>query len=43
MDQSGQITYDDQVFAIDPDIQQMFYGTGDNSREPGEASGDAAP
>jgi prevent-host-death family protein len=42
----GELTYDDQAFDIDPDIQQMFYHTGHS--QPGEASepgrpGDAAP
>ncbi len=27
----GEITYSDEAFGLDPDIQQMFYGT-----EPGE-------
>jgi prevent-host-death family protein len=38
----GEISYDDEAFGIDPDIQQMFYGP--ESAEPGEAreSGDAA-
>jgi len=36
----GQISYDDQAFGIDPDIQQMFYGPGHS--QPGER-GDAAP
>jgi prevent-host-death family protein len=39
----GQISYDDQAFGIDPDIQEMFYGP--DHRQPEEAgpSGDAAP
>ena len=31
----GQIAYDDQAFAIDPDIQRMFYGPEDDFRESG--------
>jgi len=37
----GEISYDDQAFGIDLDIQQMFYGPG-HSRS-GERGGDAAP
>lgn len=37
----GMVSYDDQAFGIDPDIQQMFYGPGHS--QPGEAGGDAAP
>jgi prevent-host-death family protein len=29
----GELTYDDQAFSIDPDIQRMFYG---QPEEPGE-------
>jgi prevent-host-death family protein len=36
----GEISYNDQAFDIDPDIQQMFYGPGHS--QPGERSGDAA-
>ena len=36
----GEISYDDQAFDIDPDIQQMFYGPGRS--QPGERGGDAA-
>jgi prevent-host-death family protein len=34
----GEIAYDDGVFDVDPDIQQMFY-----QAEGNELSGDAAP
>jgi len=37
----GEISYSDQAFDIDPDIQQMFYGP-DHSK-PHEPGGDAAP
>ena len=46
----GEVSYDDQAFGIDPDIQRMFYGP--ESSQPGESSdsdesgsprGDAAP
>jgi prevent-host-death family protein len=37
----GEISYDDEAFGIDPDIQQMFYGP-ERSR-PGESASDAAP
>jgi prevent-host-death family protein len=37
----GEISYDDQAFGVDPDIQQMFYGPGDS--QPGERGGNAAP
>jgi prevent-host-death family protein len=30
----GEITYSDEAFGLDPDIQQMFYGP-----EPGESGG----
>ena len=36
----GEISYDDQAFEIDPDIQQMFYGPGHG--HVGENDGDAA-
>ena len=36
----GEISYDDQAFDIDPDIQQMFYGPGHS--QPGEHDTDAA-
>jgi len=43
----GEISYDDQAFGIDPDIQQMFYGPEysqpGKSGEPGRVDGDAAP
>jgi prevent-host-death family protein len=46
----GEVTYDDQAFGIDPDIQQMFYGPEhsqpDKAGEPdehGKPGGDAAP
>ena len=43
----GEISYDDQAFGIDPDIQQMFYGPEHSqpgkSGEPGRVDGDAAP
>ena len=42
---SGEISYGDDAFGIDPDIQQMFYGPEpgqpDETDEPGR-SGDAA-
>jgi prevent-host-death family protein len=41
----GEVTYDDQAFGIDPDIQEMFYGrSGEsgNSEELGKRDGDAA-
>ncbi len=42
---SDEITYDDEAFGVDPDIQQMFYGTEpgrpDEASEP-RRSGDAA-
>jgi hypothetical protein len=42
---SGEISYGDDAFGIDPDIQQMFYGSEpgqpDETDEPGR-SGDAA-
>ncbi len=37
----GEISYDDQAFGVDPDIQQMFYGPGDS--QPGERGDNAAP
>ena len=37
----GEISYHDEAFGIDPDIQQMFYGP-EHSR-PGESASDAAP
>ena len=37
----GEISYDDQAFGIDPDIQQLFYGPGHG--QSGESDGDAAP
>jgi antitoxin (DNA-binding transcriptional repressor) of toxin-antitoxin stability system len=36
----GEISYDDQAFEIDPDIQQMFYGT--ERTQFGERDSDAA-
>lgn len=40
----GELSYDDQAFEVDPDIQQMFYGPDyDPSVESGERGGDAAP
>jgi len=27
----GEVTYSDQAFDVDPDIQQMFYGPGDDA------------
>jgi prevent-host-death family protein len=36
----GEISYDDQAFEIDPDIQQMFYGPGHS--QSGERDRDAA-
>jgi prevent-host-death family protein len=36
----GEISYDDQAFDVDPDIQQMFYEQGDG--QPGEHDGNAA-
>jgi prevent-host-death family protein len=46
----GELSYDDQAFGVDPDIQRMFYGS-EHSRpyepgdtdQPGKAGGDAAP
>jgi prevent-host-death family protein len=37
----GEISYDDQAFGIDPDIQQMFYGP--QHGQAGESGGDATP
>ena len=40
----GEISYDDQAFDVDPDIQLMFYGSEDDpSAGPVEQSGNAAP
>lgn len=36
----GEISYDDQAFNIDPDIQQMFYGPEPSQHD--EPGGDAA-
>jgi prevent-host-death family protein len=41
----GEVAYDDRAFGLDPDIQQMFYGTPDKPEEsgdPGGPDGDAA-
>jgi prevent-host-death family protein len=39
----GQVSYDDQAFGVDPDIQQMFYGADHSQPEQAEGpGGDAA-
>jgi prevent-host-death family protein len=35
----GEVTYDDQAFGIDPDIQQMFYGPEPSQLEESDGSG----
>jgi prevent-host-death family protein len=39
----GQVSYDDEAFGIDRDIQQMFYGPEDGEQEADRRNGDAAP
>ena len=45
----GEVVYSDQAFGVDPDIQQMFYGSdpdrpggSSKSGDPGRPDGDAA-
>jgi prevent-host-death family protein len=37
----GEVTYDDQAFGLDPDIQRMFYGP--EPGQPGEADNLSRP
>jgi prevent-host-death family protein len=37
-----EITYGDEAFAIDPDIQQMFYGPESHETDEASGAGDAA-